>query len=237
MPASMMAIVAAADDVAACAPYASSSACALVPVATTASAVSLTTTRRRNARSSVLRKSAMARLHHACHVIIAAVQHTAAEVIAVFNRDLIAGVIAIVLITMGLGMLLLGALTAGRSRRPFVYTGLFAIAYGTWLAFNTGAFTLLFGHPRWLDYLHSDFEYLVPIPAALLFETFSGNRRRIVHRIIITALVACAAVAIPYEIAIHSPFALKTVIDALVLVLIAVLAIDLLSAATEEGNW
>src|SRR5437660_1109716 len=78
---------------------------------------------------------------------------------------------------------------------------------------------------------------LVPVPAALLFETFSGNRRRAVHRIIITALVACAAVAIPYEIAIHSPFALKPVIDALVLVLIAVLAIDLLSAAPEEGNW
>src|SRR5438270_1491484 len=236
MPASMMAIVAAADDVTACAPYASSSACALVPVATTASAVSLTTTRRRNARSSVLRKSGTARLHHARHVIIAAVQHTAAEVIAVFHRDLIAGVIAIVLITMGLAMLLLGALSAGRSRRPFVYTGLFAIAYGTRLAFNTGAFTLLYGHPRWLDYLRSDFEYLVPIPAGLLFETFSGNRRPMVHRIMIAALVACAAVAIPFEIAIHSPYALKPVIDSLVIVLVAVLAVDLLSGS-DSSNW
>ena len=164
-------------------------------------------------------------------------QHTAAEVIAVFHRDLIAGVIAVVLITMGIGMLLLGALTAGKSRRSFVYTGLFAIAYGARLAFNTGAYTLLYGHPRWLDYLRADFEYLVPIPAALLFETFSGDRRRIMHRIINAALIACAAVAIPYEIAIHSPFALKAVIDALVLVLVAVLAIDLLSTASEEGNW
>jgi phosphoserine phosphatase RsbU/P len=163
-------------------------------------------------------------------------QHTADEVIAVFHRDLIAGVIAVVLITMGIGMLLLGALTAGKSRRSFVYTGLFAIAYGARLAFNTGAFTMLYGHPRWLDYLRSDFEYLVPIPAALLFKTFSGNRRPIMHRIITAALVACAAVAIPYEIAIHSPFALKPVIDTLVLVLIAVLAIDLLSAAPEDGN-
>jgi sigma-B regulation protein RsbU (phosphoserine phosphatase) len=164
-------------------------------------------------------------------------QHTAAEVIAVFHRDLIAGVIAVVLITMGIGMLLLGALTAGKSRRSFVYTGLFAIAYGTRLAFNTGAFTLLYGHPRWLDYVRSAFEYLVPIPAALLFETFSGNRRPKVHRIITAALVACAAVAIPFEIAIHSPFALKPAIDALVIVLVAVLAIDLLSAASEDGNW
>jgi len=164
-------------------------------------------------------------------------QHTAAEVIAVFHRDVTAGVIAVVLITMGIGMLLLGALTAGRSRRSFVYTGLFAIAYGARLAINTGAYTLLYSHPRWLDYLRSDFEYLVPIPAALLFETFSGNRRRIVHRIITAALVACAAVAIPYEMAIHSPFALKPVIDALVIVLIAVLAIDLLSASPDAANW
>src|ERR1700686_4798193 len=61
MPASMMASVAAPDDVAACAPNASSSIWALVPLATTASAVSLTTMRRRKARSSVLRKSGMAR--------------------------------------------------------------------------------------------------------------------------------------------------------------------------------
>src|SRR5437588_248140 len=161
MPASMIAIVAAVDDVAAFAPYASSSTCALVPVATTASAVSLTTTRRRNARSSVLRKSATPRLHHARHVIIAAMQHTAAEVIAVFHRDMTAGVIAVVLLTMGIGMLLLGALTAGKSRLSFIYTGLFAIAYGARLAINTGAFTLLYGHPRWLDYLRSDFDYLL----------------------------------------------------------------------------
>jgi len=164
-------------------------------------------------------------------------EHSAAEVIAVFHRDAIAGVIAVVLITMGIGMLLLGALTAGRSRLSFVYTGLFAIAYGARLAVNTGAYTLLYGHPRWLDYLRADFEYLVPIPAALLFETFSGNRRRMLHRIVSIALVTCAVVAIPYEIAIHSPFALKPVIDALVLVLVAVLAVDLLSAGPEAANW
>ena len=164
-------------------------------------------------------------------------QHTAAEVIAVFHRDTIAGVIAVVLITMGAGMLLLGALTAGKSRRSFVYTGLFAFAYGTRLAFNTSAFTLLYGHPRWLDYVRADFEYLVPIPAALLFKSFSDNRRPIVHRMITTALVACAAIAMPYEIAVHSPFALKPVIDALVLVLIAVLAIDLLSGGSGDTNW
>jgi phosphoserine phosphatase RsbU/P len=164
-------------------------------------------------------------------------QHTAAEVIAVFHRDMIAGVIAVVLITMGAGMLLLGALTAGKSRRSFVYTGLFAIAYGTRLAFNTGAFTILYGHPSWLDYLRADFEYLVPIPAALLFETFSGKRRPLLHRIIAAALFACAAIAIPFETVMHSPLALKPVIDALVLVLIAVLAIDLLSGGSGDTNW
>jgi sigma-B regulation protein RsbU (phosphoserine phosphatase) len=169
--------------------------------------------------------------------MIAAMQQSAAEAIAVFHHDMIAGVIAAVLTTMGFGMLLLGALTAGKSRRPFVYTGLFAIAYGTRLAFNTATFTLLYGHPHWLDYLRADFEYLVPIPAALLFATFSGNRRTMMHRIIITALAVCAAVAIPYEIAIHSPFALKPVIDALVLVLVAILAVDLLGGGSGAANW
>lgn len=87
--------------------------------------------------------------------------------------DLIAGVIAVVLCTVGIGMLLLGALTAKGGRRSFLYTGLFAIAYGTRLAFNTSSFGLLSDHPRWLDYVRSALEYLVPIPAALLFETFS----------------------------------------------------------------
>jgi sigma-B regulation protein RsbU (phosphoserine phosphatase) len=170
--------------------------------------------------------------------MIAAMQQSAAEAIAVFHHDMIAGVIAVVLTTMGFGMLLLGALTAGKSRRPFAYTGLFAIAYGTRLAFNTAAFTLLYGHPRWLDYLRADFEYVVPIPAALLFATFSGNRRMMMHRIIIiTALAVCAAVAIPYEIAIHSPSALKPVIDALVLVLVAILAVDLLGGGSGAANW
>ena len=63
-------------------------------------------------------------------------QHTAAEVIAIFHRDMAAGVIAVVLVTMGIGMLLLGALTAGKSRRSFVFTGLSSIAYGTRLAFK-----------------------------------------------------------------------------------------------------
>jgi phosphoserine phosphatase RsbU/P len=163
--------------------------------------------------------------------------HTVSDVTAIVRGDMIAGAVAVVLITMGAGLLLLGALSARKARSSFVYTGLFAIAYGTRLAFNTASFTALYGHPRSLDYLRSAFEYLVPIPAALLFETFSGSRRRIVHRIITAALILCAAVAIPIELAIHSPFALKPVIDTLVIVLIAVLTLDLLSAGPNARNW
>src|SRR3954451_15372608 len=108
MPASMMATVPAADDVAAFAPGPSSSSCALVPVATTASAVSLTTMRRRKARSSVLRKSGMAR-DYITRVVSSSpsMHHTAAEVMTMVRGDLIAGVIAAVLCTVGVGMLLL----------------------------------------------------------------------------------------------------------------------------------
>jgi sigma-B regulation protein RsbU (phosphoserine phosphatase) len=161
----------------------------------------------------------------------------AAEAIATFRADTIAIAIAFVLCTMGAGMLLLGALSARNARRQFLYTGLFAIVYGVRLAFNTTSFALLSAHPRWLDYTRSALEYLVPIPAALLFKSFSQDRRTALHRIIIAALAICAAVAIPWEIAIHSPYAFKPVIDALVLVLVAVLAIDLLALGEENRNW
>lgn len=162
---------------------------------------------------------------------------TASDVIAAFRGDMIASFIAVVLITMGTGMLLLGALSSRRARNSFVYTGLFAIAYGTRLAFNTSSFALLSGHPRWLAYVRSVFEYLVPIPAALLFKTFSGERRRAGHRIIIAALIGCAAVCIPFEFVMHAPYALKPVIDTLVLALIAVLSLDLIWPAPDAGNW
>jgi phosphoserine phosphatase RsbU/P len=164
-------------------------------------------------------------------------QHTAAEVMAIVRGDLIAVVITVVLCTVGIGMLLLGALSAKGARQSFLYTGLFAIAYGVRLALNTSSFGLLSAHPRWLDYVRSAFEYLVPIPAALLFETFSGNRRRALHRIVIVALVACAAIAIPFEVARHAPYAFKPVIDGLVLLLLAVLTIDLLFPGTEASSW
>jgi sigma-B regulation protein RsbU (phosphoserine phosphatase) len=163
--------------------------------------------------------------------------HTAADVMAMIRADMIAAVIAVVLCTVGVGMLLLGALSARNARSSFLYTGLFAIAYGTRLAFNTSSFGLLSGQPGWLNYVRSAFEYLVPIPAALLSSAFSGNRRRLLHNIITAALVACAAVAIPYEMVMHAPFALNKVINALVLVLLGILAIDLLSPSAEAGNW
>ncbi|HXH38925.1 MAG TPA: PP2C family protein-serine/threonine phosphatase [Thermoanaerobaculia bacterium] len=162
---------------------------------------------------------------------------TASAVIDTLRADMIANVIAVVLCTVGVGMLLLGALSARNARSSFLYTGLFAIAYGTRLASNTSSFGLLSGSPGWLGYVRSAFEYLVPIPAALLFAAFSGTRRRIGHNIITAALVACAAVAIPYEAMTHAPFALNKVINVLVLVLVFVLALDLLFPGAEKSTW
>jgi sigma-B regulation protein RsbU (phosphoserine phosphatase) len=165
------------------------------------------------------------------------VDHTAAEVVEMFRADIIASVIAVVLGAMGAGMLLLGALSARKSRSSFLYTGLFAIAYGVRLAINTASFAMLSEHPRWLDYVRSSLEYLVPVPAALLFGSFSGRRWRAGHRIVIGALLACAAVAIPYELLIHKPYALKPVIDTLVIVLLAVLTLDLLWPGDDADSW
>src|SRR4051812_20896859 len=99
----------------------------------------------------------------------------AADITAPFRADTIAIVVAVVLCTMGAGMLLLGALSARNARRPFLYTGLFAIAYGMRLAFNTSSFALLSENPHWLPYVRSALEYLVPLPAALLFKSFSQS--------------------------------------------------------------
>jgi len=163
--------------------------------------------------------------------------HTASEVIATIRADTIAWLIAAVLCTTGAGMLLLGALSERKSRASFLYTGLFAIAYGARIVFNTASFALLSGRPSWLPYVRSAFEYLVPIPAAALFEAFSGERRRTLHRIITSALILCAVVAIPYEIITHSPFALKSVIDALAVGLMVVLTLDLLAPGTATADW
>jgi serine phosphatase RsbU (regulator of sigma subunit) len=57
------------------------------------------------------------------------------------------------------------------------------------------------------------------------------------HRIVVTALAICAAVAIPLEIALRSPYTLNPAINALVLVLIAVLTIDLLAPGDEKRSW
>jgi len=164
-------------------------------------------------------------------------QHTAAEVMEMVRGDLIAGMIAVVLCTIGVAMLLLGALSAKGARRSFLYTGLFAITYGTRLALNTSSFGLFSGHPRWLDYVRSAFEYLVPIPAALLFKSFSGGQRKVLHRIVVALLIACAAVAIPFEAVTHTPYALKPVIDGLVLLLLVVLTLDLLFPGADASNW
>src|SRR5258708_25055221 len=46
-----------------------------------------------------------------------------------------------------------------------------------------------------------------------------------------------AEVAIPYEIITHSPFALKSVIDALAVGLMVVLTLDLLAPGTATADW
>lgn len=156
---------------------------------------------------------------------------------AMIRADILASVIAVVLGAMGMGMLLLGTLSARKSRSAFVYTGLFAIAYGMRLGINTASFGLLSGHPHWLDYVRSALEYLVPIPAALLFRSFSGRRWEIGHRIVTGTLVACAAVAIPYEVLMQSPYAMKSVIDTLVIGLLVVLTLDLVWPGTDSDSW
>jgi sigma-B regulation protein RsbU (phosphoserine phosphatase) len=165
------------------------------------------------------------------------VQQTASDIISMIRADLIPAFIAALLCAMGAGTLLLGELGARNARRAYRYSGLFALMYGTRLLLDTTSVAVLSGHPPLLDSVRSSLEYLVPIPAALLFQTFSGGRWRFIHWITIGALVACAAVAIPYEVLTSSPYAMKGVIDVLVVALLAVFTLDVLTPGAASGDW
>ena len=93
---------------------------------------------------------------------------------------------------------------------------------------NTGSAAVLLDHPSWLNYLRAQLEYLVPLPAALLFIGFSTRFERI-SRLAAIAIGLFAAIAIPVELILRMPFALKPGMDALVIALMLVFGANLYS--------
>jgi sigma-B regulation protein RsbU (phosphoserine phosphatase) len=157
---------------------------------------------------------------------------SATEIVNLFQHDAGALVLGVVLCTLGIALLALAAFSRGSD---FLFTGLFSLAYGVRLMLNTGSAAVLLEHPRWLNHLRAQLEYLVPLPAALLFIRYSTRFERI-SRIAAIVIATFAAIAIPVELVLGRPFALKSGMDALVVALMAVFGLNLYSARDDARH-
>jgi phosphoserine phosphatase RsbU/P len=134
-------------------------------------------------------------------------------------------IVASALATIAVGLIAF-ALLAGIPRSvDLVWAGLLAGLY---------AARMVLGYMR-EPYIHSALEYLVPIPASLLFAHYFGERLRRINAAVVIAFVAVAAVAIPYEVITGRPHALNTVVNAVVLVFMAVFALNVVTG-TMDGQ-
>src|SRR4029079_4826168 len=83
-----------------------------------------------------------------------------------------------------------------------------------------------------IAYYRAALEYIVPIPGAALFAHYFSSRWRRINLAIVISFVAVAAIAIPYEALTGRPAFVKPVVDALVIVFMAVGALNLVTQST-----
>ena len=113
----------------------------------------------------------------------------------------------------------------------------FAGMYGVRLIVNAPS-TALAVSGGWLPYASSALEYLVPIPAALLVQYSFGRRLLRVNQAVTIFAIALAVVAIPFEIASHRPFALKPLIDKVVVLIMPLFLVNLfLGTGEDDADW
>jgi sigma-B regulation protein RsbU (phosphoserine phosphatase) len=161
---------------------------------------------------------------------------TAEHVLQRLSAEAAALIIGVALVTIAIALVAFALLAAAAaSQQPLLFAGAFAGLYGLRLIFDTSTYAMAAGMTPTLPYIRSAFEYLVPIPAAALFATvFSGRVRRL-NTIAVPISIAIALIAIPYEIATHQPNALRVVINAFVMLLMPLFAINLFM--THEREW
>ena len=156
-------------------------------------------------------------------------------VVDIIRRGLPVVIIATVLMTTGAALVIAAFNTATQRRLTLIWAGLFAALYGFRLGMNTPLIAAALGGPPWISYLRSSLEYLVPIPAALLFQSY--RRRWRWPSLIASALfIGCAAIAIPFEIATHDPGRLTGVVNAFIVPLMVVIFANAVSAARAEPS-
>jgi sigma-B regulation protein RsbU (phosphoserine phosphatase) len=162
---------------------------------------------------------------------------TPAHVIAMFPSGAVAAAIGVALITIAVALLAFALVGRMFANAELFAAGTFAGLYGVRLLVNA-PFTPLLIHGDWLPYASSALEYIVPIPAALLVQYSFSTRLKRLNQVVALLAVAIAVVAIPFEIASHHPFALKPLIDTIVVLIMPVFLLNLfLGTGEDDADW
>ncbi|HEY0141099.1 MAG TPA: PP2C family protein-serine/threonine phosphatase [Thermoanaerobaculia bacterium] len=140
--------------------------------------------------------------------------------------DALTLVIATILVTIAAVLLAFSLLSGVRQTRGLMLAGVFAALYATRMLTDLDALEPI----GWLDRFRAALEYLVPLPAAFLFAHEFGGRLKRASRVIAYAFSALAVVAIPYELLIAHPYALRRLLDAVVVLFMIVFLINLFTA-------
>ena len=112
---------------------------------------------------------------------------SAAHITAMFRHDLPDFVIGTILCTIGLGF---AVFSPRGARRGLIAAGLFAFLYGARMLVRNATAAYLLGDPPALFYAGSALEYLVPIPASIVFANYLGERWRKLNQGIVVVLIA-----------------------------------------------
>jgi sigma-B regulation protein RsbU (phosphoserine phosphatase) len=159
------------------------------------------------------------------------------HVIAMFRSGAVATAIGVALITIALALLAFALVGRMFANAALLAAGGFAGLYGLRLLVNA-PFTPLLVHGDWLPYASSALEYIVPIPATLLVQYSFGSRLKRLNQAVTLLVIAIALVAIPFEIASHRPFALKPLIDTVVVLMMPAFLLNLfLGTGEDDSDW
>src|SRR5690348_13938806 len=139
------------------------------------------------------------------------------DALAVFHQDFATLIVALALCTLGVALSAFSLLGRRIFNIDLPLAGAFAMTYGFRLIMRTKSVALLTGNPTWLPYLNSWMEYIVPIPAALLFQRFFGERLRWLNRIATIVFVVDALIAISYETVSRQPYAFSKLNNVIVI--------------------
>jgi sigma-B regulation protein RsbU (phosphoserine phosphatase) len=145
-----------------------------------------------------------------------------------FVHDALTLVLATILLTITALLLTFSSLAGVRQTRALMLAGLFAAMYAVRMLVNTDTASYeLAGAP--LEYVRSALEYLVPLPATLLFAHHFGEHWRRLNQGVFVAFAALAGFGIPFELITHRPYALKAVADTIVVLMMVVFAVNLVT--------